>query len=46
MSDNSIVYYIPARHPKREKCLGIYCRVSTNSIEQFQSLAVQVSHLK
>ena len=31
--------------PKREKRVGIYCRVSTNSAEQIQSLTAQVSHL-
>lgn len=31
--------------PKREKRVGIYCRVSTNSAEQLQSLTAQVSHL-
>lgn len=45
MSDNAVVHYIPARFPKREKRVGIYCRVSTNSMEQLQSLTVQISHL-
>ena len=31
--------------PKREKRVGIYCRVSTNSAEQLKSLAAQVSAL-
>lgn len=31
--------------PKREMKVGIYCRVSTNSAEQLQSLTAQVSHL-
>lgn len=31
--------------PKREKRVGIYCRVSTSSVEQLQSLTAQVSHL-
>ncbi len=30
---------------KTRKRVGIYCRVSTNSAEQFQSLTAQVSHL-
>lgn len=45
MSDNAVVHYIPARPPKREKRVGIYCRVSTNSMEQLQSLTAQISHL-
>jgi DNA invertase Pin-like site-specific DNA recombinase len=31
--------------PKREKRVGIYCRVSTNSTEQLKSLTAQVSAL-
>ena len=30
--------------PKREEKVGSYCRVSTNSAEQLQSLTAQVSH--
>lgn len=45
MSDNAVVHYIPTRPPKREKRVGIYCRVSTNSMEQLQSLTAQISHL-
>lgn len=37
------VHVIPAKTPKREKRVGIYCRVSTNDAEQLNSLAVQVS---
>lgn len=44
MQGNSKVHFIPPI-PKREQCVGIYCRVSTNSMEQLQSLTVQVSHL-
>lgn len=44
MQENSKVHFIPPI-PKREKCVGIYCRVSTNSMEQLQSLTAQVSHL-
>ena len=45
MPSNPKVHYIPATPPKREKRVGIYCRVSTNSMEQLQSLTAQVSHL-
>ncbi len=45
MPNTPKVHYIPANPPKREKRVGIYCRVSTNSMEQLQSLTVQVSHL-
>ena len=45
MPNNPKVHYIPANPPKREKHVGIYCRVSTNSMEQLQSLTAQVSHL-
>ena len=39
------VHFIPPIPQKRDKRIGIYCRVSTNSLEQLQSLATQVSHL-
>ena len=42
MQENSKIHFIP---PKQEKRVGIYCRVSTNSAEQLQSLTAQVSHL-
>ena len=45
MPNNPKVHYILANPPKREKRVGIYCRVSTNSMEQLQSLTAQVSHL-
>ena len=45
MPNNPKVHYIPANPPKREKRVGIYSRVSTNSMEQLQSLTAQVSHL-
>ena len=45
MPNSPKVHYIPANPPKREKRVGIYCRVSTNSMEQLQSLTAQVSHL-
>ena len=45
MPNNPKVHYIPANPSKREKRVGIYCRVSTNSMEQLQSLTAQVSHL-
>ena len=44
MQRNSKVHFIPLI-PKREQQVGIYCRVSTNSMEQLQSLTAQVSHL-
>lgn len=44
MQGNSKVHFIPPI-PKREQRVGIYCRVSTNSMEQLQSLTAQVSHL-
>lgn len=44
MQENSKIHFIPPV-PKREKHVGIYCRVSTNSAEQLQSLTAQVSHL-
>ncbi len=45
MPNKPTVHYIPSNPPKREKRVGIYCRVSTNSTEQIQSLVAQVSHL-
>lgn len=44
MQENSKIHFIPPI-PKREKHVGIYCRVSTNSSEQLQSLTAQASHL-
>lgn len=44
MPENKRVHFIPPI-PKREKRVGIYCRVSTSSVEQLQSLTAQVSHL-
>lgn len=44
MQENSKIHFIPPI-PKREKRVGIYCRVSTNSAEQLQSLTAKVSHL-
>lgn len=44
MQGNSKVHFIPPI-PKREQRVGIYCPVSTNSMEQLQSLTAQVSHL-
>jgi len=43
VADNKRVEYIPAKPSKREKRVGIYCRVSTNSAEQLKSLTAQVS---
>lgn len=45
MKENKIISYIPPKPPVREKQVGIYCRVSTNSMEQLKSLAAQVSAL-
>lgn len=39
------IEYIPARPPKREKRVGIYCRVSTNSADQLKSLTAQISDI-
>ena len=45
MADNKRIHYIPPLPPKREKRVGIYCRVSTNSADQLKSLTAQVSAL-
>ncbi|MGI6752699.1 MAG: recombinase family protein [Eubacteriales bacterium] len=45
MADNKTIHFIPPLPPKREKRVGIYCRVSTNSMEQLKSLSAQVSAL-
>lgn len=45
MSKDSKVYFIPPKPQKREKRVGIYCRVSSNSAEQLKSLTAQVSAL-
>lgn len=45
MPNNPKVHYIPANPPKRGKRVGLYCRVSTNSMEQLQGLTTQGSHL-
>lgn len=45
MADNKTIHFIPPLPPKREKRVGIYCRVSRNSAEQLKSLAAQVSAL-
>jgi len=45
MFDNKTIHFIPPLPPKREKRVGIYCRVSTNSADQLKSLAAQVSAL-
>ena len=39
------VNYIPAARPLQHKKVGIYCRVSTNDIEQLNSLTNQISAL-
>lgn len=45
MVNNSKVHIIPPVSPKRDKRVGIHCRVSTNSSEQLKNLTAQVSHL-
>lgn len=45
MADNKRIHYIPQLPPKREKRVGIYCRVSSNSTDQLKSLIAQVSAL-
>lgn len=45
MSENPRIHFIPTKPPKREKRVGIYCRVSTNSVDQLKSLTAQVSAL-
>ena len=45
MNNLKKVHFIPPKPQKRDKRIGIYCCVSTNSLEQLQSLATQVSHL-
>ncbi len=45
MDNYKKVHFIPPIPQKRDKRIGIYCRVSTNSSEQLQSLEAQVSHL-
>lgn len=45
MDNYKKVHFIPPIPQKRDKRIGVYCRVSTNSSEQLQSLAAQVSHL-
>lgn len=39
------VNYIPAARSLRQKKVGIYCRVSTNDMEQLHSLTNQISAL-
>ena len=45
MADNKKIHFIPPLPPKREKRVGIYCRVSTNSADQLKSLTAQISAL-
>ena len=45
MADNKTIHFIPPLPPKREKRVGIYCRVSTSSADQLKSLTAQVSAL-
>ena len=45
MRKNPKVHFIPAKPQKVELRVGIYCRVSTNRVEQLNSLSAQVSSL-
>ena len=45
MEENMRIHFIPPLPPKREKRVGIYCRVSTNSADQLKSITAQVSAL-
>src|SRR5690625_4294698 len=45
MTDQRKVHFIPPKPVKREKRVGVYCRVSSNSMEQLNSLTTQVSAL-
>ena len=45
VDENKRIHIIPPLPPKREKRVGIYCRVSTNSVDQLKSLTAQVSAL-
>lgn len=42
MAQNKRVHFIPAKPSKREKRVGIYCRVSTSSADQLKSLTAQI----
>jgi len=44
VADNITIHYIPPLPPKREKPVGIYCRVSTNSADQLKSFTAQILH--
>ncbi|HAE62927.1 MAG TPA: hypothetical protein DCG38_11450 [Eubacteriaceae bacterium] len=37
-----LLFRQPPLPPKREKRVGIYCRVSTNSTDQLKSLTAQI----
>ena len=45
MDDDIKVHVIPPKNQTRRKKVGIYCRVSSKSVEQLDSLTAQVSHL-
>ena len=45
MTYNPRVQFIPARPPKREIRVAIYSRVSSNSMDQLNSLTAQISAL-
>lgn len=45
MAYNPKVHFIPAKPAKREKPVGIYSRVSSNGVDQLNSLIAQISTL-
>jgi len=45
VAGNKTIHYIPLLPQKHEKCVGIYCHVSTNSVAQLKGLITQVSAL-
>lgn len=45
MPNQRRVHFIPPKPVKRKERVGIYCRVSSNSMEQLNSLTAQVSAL-
>ena len=45
MDDNKRIHFIPPLPHNREKRVGLYCLVSTNSADQLKSLTTQISAL-
>jgi site-specific DNA recombinase len=45
LADNKTIHFIPPLPQNREKRVGNYCRVSTNSADQLKSLTAQASAL-